>query len=142
MSKPEDKVWGTTQLVYRAPGFEVHRIAVKRDGYCSLHVHRGKSNTFWIESGQLLITDGQGYEKILCRGEAVTVRAGQKHLFRNMWGNTVIAYEIYAVDVSNDIERFSEGGCKRVQKDPFAHLVLLDPTVAPVDHFSTYGTGS
>ena len=110
MTSEREKVWGVTRMIYAAPGFEVHRIVVKPGGYCSKHVHAAKANTFWVERGRLTVERAGLPPAHIGACERVDVPAGLAHRFVNKGGCECVAYEIYAVDVSNDIHRFSEGG--------------------------------
>ena len=51
MSVIEGKVWGSTEPILQSPAVEIHRINVKKDGYCSQHKHQSKINMFYVISG-------------------------------------------------------------------------------------------
>ena len=52
----QGKVWGTTRSILQKPNFEVHRIEVKKGGFCSTHSHKYKFNAFFIEQGVLRVS--------------------------------------------------------------------------------------
>ena len=109
-----EKPWGYTQLLFRNDVFEVHRIKVKRGGYCSVHKHNTKYNMFYIEYGGLGIheqnEDGTGQSYIYLRdGDSLHVPPGQYHKFYAH--EDTVAYEIYYVRADQeDISRLTTGG--------------------------------
>lgn len=115
----QKKVWGWTQPIFANDRVEVHRIAVRQGGYCSMHAHRNKLNQFFVESGHLRIRTFSGdlrplQSYALRSGESLTVPTGVIHQFEAIAPS--VAYEIYAVESSidpNDIVRHSQGGIKR-----------------------------
>ena len=111
------KIWGITQSVFRNESFQVHRIKIKKGGYCSLHNHKYRANLFFIEKGKLEIvvkkSDYDLTEKTILRtGEKMAVNPGDYHKFYAI--KKTIAYEIYyPLPVSDsDIERKNIGGKK------------------------------
>lgn len=115
-AEPESKPWGTSRLVYLDGEVQVARISVVPGGYCSKHLHRWKSNTFVVLSGELIVNvqTESGEIAVLCQpGVPLTVPDEVKHWFHAR--TKVEAIEVYhatgsgAVD-PRDIARFSEGG--------------------------------
>ncbi len=91
------KEWGTTTQVFLNSRVQVDCIWVHRGGVSSKHLHKAKSNTFHVVSGELLIDTwiGDSQETIsLGVGGSFTVPLNVFHRFRS---NTfTIAIEIYA----------------------------------------------
>jgi len=112
--KQQGKVWGQTQEIFKNPSFELHRIKVKKGGYCSKHKHIHKFNAFYIEKGKLKIrvfeTDYDLIdETIISTGDLSIVKPGNYHMFEAL--EDTICYEIYWVELNhNDIERETIGG--------------------------------
>ena len=108
------KVWGSTQKIFENQNFEVHRIEIKKGGYCSKHKHDYKHNLFFIESGQLEITVWKdGLEDTTTIGPLQTsdAKPGQFHQFNAK--TNVIAYEVYYSEpISGDIIRETMGGIR------------------------------
>lgn len=109
------KVWGTTECVLATPLMEMHRLVIKPNMQCSLHVHRRKWNAFMVMTGKLSIdvvkTDYDLTDTTeLASGEVATVKPGEHHRFRT--GELAcVAFEIYYTDVlADDIERKGCGG--------------------------------
>lgn len=111
----QGKVWGKTQLVHTNNCFEFHRIEFEKDHECSVHLHKTKSNGFFVESGQLLIRvwqdddqDGLVDETIVNPGEFTIVPPMKKHQFVGL--KSGVAFELYWAEYDpNDIVRFSIG---------------------------------
>ena len=51
------KVWGTTEFLGDFGGNHIHRLTVEEGGYCSRHLHRGRINWLYVESGILQIEE-------------------------------------------------------------------------------------
>ena len=112
--KVHGKIWGKTQEIFKNSNFELHRIEVKKGGYCSKHKHTHKFNAFYIEKGKLKISIYQtNYDlvddTIANTGDLTIVKPGMYHEFEAL--EDTICYEIYWVDLNHDdIERESVGG--------------------------------
>ena len=110
----QGKVWGGTKKIFANNNFELHRIEVKKGGFCSKHKHIHKINAFYIEKGKLKIpiheTDCDLVdETIASTGDLSIVKPGKFHEFEAL--ENTIAYEIYWVELNHDdIERENVGG--------------------------------
>lgn len=113
------KVWGSTELIVQRPDFEVHRIVIIPNGFCSVHRHVDKVNMFAVESGELSIEVWKSEYDLrdwteLGVGDQTEVPAGELHRFSNL-GEEVVAYEFYWptrwARLEKDIERLIPGGC-------------------------------
>lgn len=108
------KIWGTTQPIIQNSMFEIHRITVKSEGYCSKHLHKHKFNSFWVESGRLEVTVWKSdYDlvdvTILKFHEQTIVPPGEYHRFKAL--EPTVAYECYWTELlHNDIVREDHGG--------------------------------
>lgn len=109
------KVWGTTEVVLATPLFELHKLTVKPNMQCSLHVHRRKWNAFVVVSGRLFIDVVKNDYALtdvteLGPQQVTTVRPGEHHRFRT-GAEPCEAFEMYYVDaLSEDIDRKDHGG--------------------------------
>lgn len=112
------KVWGETEGVILAPLFEAHRLIIKPNHECSLHVHRRKWNAFLVVKGRLFIDVVKNNYPLtdtteLRPGEMTTVRPGEHHKFRT-GRDGCEAFEFYYADaLGEDIERKGHGGPTR-----------------------------
>jgi mannose-6-phosphate isomerase-like protein (cupin superfamily) len=112
--KLQGKVWGKTQSIFQNHTFELHRIEVKKGGFCSTHKHQHKYNAFYIEKGKLKIKIHQtDYdlvdETIISTGELTVVTPDLYHSFEAL--ESTICYEIYWGKFSHDdIQRKNVGG--------------------------------
>lgn len=112
------KIWGTTECVLQTPFIEVHRLIIKPNHKCSLHVHRRKWNAFLVTKGTLFIdvvkTDYALTDTTTLKPgpgrDTTTVKPGEHHLFRT-GKEACEAFEIYYPDtLSDDIDRKGHGG--------------------------------
>ena len=116
------KVWGVTQTVWKGANAEVHRISVNKGGYCSIHKHNHKYNMFYVEMGLLQIdrwdNNTEINSTILGKNESTIVEPGLYHKFKAL--ENTIAYEIYWVELTEDIIRKKWGGSDEKNKNNFA----------------------
>ena len=117
MGQITGKVWGNTMAIHEGESFGVHRIEIKKGGFCSKHLHKHKNNLFYVESGRLEISIWKNSydlidKTILEAGDSTIVRAGEFHQFDAT--KDTVAFEIYFLDPlgPSDIERESVGGQK------------------------------
>jgi mannose-6-phosphate isomerase-like protein (cupin superfamily) len=81
------KVWGETALLLANPFVEVHRLKVRPQHRCSMHVHARKANAFLVLRGRLFVdVRKKDYDLTdvtdLRAGEHTIVPAGEWHRFR------------------------------------------------------------
>lgn len=109
------KVWGTTEPEIVTPTFEQHKLTIKPEHQCSLHVHRHKWNSFSVISGRLFIDVVKNDYSLtdvteLGPGKTHAVRPGEHHRFRT-GPEGCEAWEMYwPAPLSDDIERKDHGG--------------------------------
>lgn len=110
------KVWGTTELIEANSFFELHRIEVKKGGFCSKHYHQHKWNSFYLVSGKLEIHVWKNdYDLVdittLEPGDYTSVPPGELHMFKCL--ENAVCFELYWAKFDhNDIIRETVGGRK------------------------------
>lgn len=108
----DQHLWGHQRTVYRDKSVWVVEIFGKAGGASSLHHHEHMSNTVYVYSGELLITDDWGEAWRVTHEEAKHYWPGLKHKLH--FDTDVHAYETYfalpghEID-ENDIVRLSPG---------------------------------
>lgn len=110
-----EKVWGTTSALVVTPLFEMHRLRIKPEMRCSLHVHRFKWNAFYVLAGKLFIDSCfQDFAHVvtaeLDADEFATVAPGTHHQFRTGASEAVALEMYYTEPLSEDIIRRNVGG--------------------------------
>jgi mannose-6-phosphate isomerase-like protein (cupin superfamily) len=98
------KVWGCFKRLLSQNGVEVDRLEIAAGGYSSIHLHVGKWNRFFVESGELQLS-AYGEAFVLKTGQSYTIPPGVRHQFKAL--TNCVVYEMYWCE---DIVRFSEGG--------------------------------
>ena len=107
------KVWGSTQCIHQNGLIELHSIEFEAGAKCSEHVHRFKSNGFYVEKGVMLIRVWQEDQKlldetILKAGDYTVVPPGKYHQFEGIEDG--IAFEYYYPELNHtDIVRRTSG---------------------------------
>lgn len=110
-----DKVWGTTEPLIVTPMFELHRLIVKPNHRCSLHVHRFKWNAFYVIAGELFIdTILSDLEPVISvkleLGDHTTIAPSVHHQFRTENNSALLLEAYYTEPLSEDIIRRNVGG--------------------------------
>jgi len=119
----KSKIWGLTEELFCKNNVEIHRIEIKKGGYCSRHLHKSKFNMFFVESGVLEIRAKENDSNIvnstvLSAGDMTTVEPEKTHMF--LAKEETIAFEIYWVDlVKDDIVRENVGGVLKFEDDMY-----------------------
>ena len=118
MNNIQGKVWGNTCPLFCKNNVEIHRIEIKKGGYCSKHKHEYKYNAFYIESGKIKIKAWKNEydlidETVISTNQITTCPPQEYHMFEALEDS--IVYEIYWVELSEkDIIRENVGGnCSR-----------------------------
>lgn len=117
------KPWGRTRTLHADQRLSIHEIEVVPGGFCSVHRHACKHNTFLVLDGELAVIefaspdDGLGPQSVIALHPGGDVTASVSvHVLHQFWslrGARVL--EIYEPDgdvppQQHDIERFTEGG--------------------------------
>lgn len=116
MNYKQAKIWGATQELFEKNNVGLHRIEVKKGGFCSRHYHKQKYNVFFVEGGKLKVTivrqdAGKTIEDvtILSDGQMSLVRPFEVHFFEAL--EDTVAFEIYYCELrDDDIVRENVGG--------------------------------
>jgi len=51
----EIKVWGKTRITLERPTFQEHELLTNAGGYCSVHYHRRRANSFIVLRGEIAV---------------------------------------------------------------------------------------
>lgn len=109
----EGKIWGSTSTLFDKNNVKINRAVIDGDYQCSKHRHPHSFNMFFVESGRIKVIRWKNdYNLIdttyLGPGESTTVPPGEYHRFVCI--DNAVVYEIYWVELQNDIEREDCGG--------------------------------
>ncbi len=78
----EEKIWGTTELVFDSFSATVNVLHVKKGGVCSWHYHDRKYNHFHVISGRFAVRfrpGGKLTQVEMLPGESLTIYPGPEH---------------------------------------------------------------
>lgn len=73
-----EKPWGHEEILETNPQYTVKRLLMRKGHQCSYQYHEKKKETIYCLNGNLHIV-GQNEEKILKKGEYVTIPPFEKH---------------------------------------------------------------
>lgn len=121
----EEKCWGRVSHISTDDAL-VSLLKVEEGGYCSIHRHLHRFNSFRVISGSIVILEYRLpsievpiRKKILVPGDSYTVPPGQWHSFEVLQSGTVV--EVYwtadgTLVSIEDIVRIREGGRRAAQE--------------------------
>lgn len=136
----ETKDWGVTRTLLRGPRLLFHA-TVEAGGFCSRHIHRDRTNYFYVVSGTLRVAMFLSPKHTepcsvatLRAGDDFQVRPGVVHRFECLEKCELL--EVYWCDHGqppdeNDIVRYDRGD-----------IVPLQMTPLPTHHDATTGNDS
>ena len=106
------KVWGEEQIVINTDAYCGKRMLLNMGYRCSMHMHKVKDETFFIESGMMYVElehpDGRREARTMNPGDSVHVPPGTWHRFTG-FVNTVF-FEFSTHDDPNDSYRREPSG--------------------------------
>ena len=80
----EEKIWGTTRVVFAAQRYSKHYLVIKANSYCSLHYHERRANDFELISGKVEVISFYGPQikkSVLTAGNMLTIPSLVPHIF-------------------------------------------------------------
>ena len=105
--KKVEKDWGYEEWIVNNELYCLKKIFIKKDHQCSIHWHKNKDETFYIEKGFIeLEVFGKKFD--LCEGETYRIKPNTVHRFKAI-ENTMI-YEISTHHEDSDSYRVIKGG--------------------------------
>jgi len=102
------KIWGERRRIIKNDLVEVDHLIIKKDGFCSVHSHKHKSNKFYIISGKCIIKSEYG-EVVLNANEYFDVHPPLKHQFIALEDTIMVEVAYIKID-PEDINRIKQGG--------------------------------
>jgi quercetin dioxygenase-like cupin family protein len=96
------KIWGFTSEIFTNDSVSIHRIEIDKNKKCSKHLHQYKYNTFFVESGKIVVHrwDGDGLiSTVLDKHDTITISPNIYHQFEALENS--IVYEIYFIQINN-----------------------------------------
>lgn len=107
------KAWGFTSELFEKPFLSFYVCFANLNGYCSLHYHEAKRNTFYVYDGLLkVVTFNQAgmTSDVLTRGQSLDVERFVPHFFIALTPTQF--FEMYTGDSveADDIKRIVDGG--------------------------------
>jgi len=105
------KVWGERRRLLLTNETEIDLLYVKKDNFCSRHLHKTKINKFVVIEGEVRIETEFG-KKVLHKNESFEVQPSILHRFIALENSIMIelAYVIEGFIQPKDIKRIKQGG--------------------------------
>lgn len=108
MIKKVQKDWGHEEWIVNNELYCFKKIFVKKNHRCSIHWHKNKDETFYIEKGELLI-DMFGFPQLaMTKGDSLRILPNSLHRFTAVVDTTI--YEISTHHEDSDSYRVISGG--------------------------------
>jgi len=95
-NKEVPKVWG--KEIWLANYDYCGKLLILKKGFrCSMHYHKNKDETFYINKGKVLMeTDGK--KSIMLQGDSIRLTPGMKHRFTGLEDSEIIEFSTHHED--------------------------------------------
>lgn len=109
------KVWGTEEHLTRegAIGYTGKKMTLKEKGCCSTHFHALKCETFYVQSGSMVLQywtkDGKSHSIKMGQGMAFTITPLTPHRFYGL--EETVFFEFSTLDAPEDSYRIDKSSC-------------------------------
>ena len=103
--KEVSKSWGKEVWMVNTDLYCGKKLFLKKGAKCSLHFHKIKDETFYIDLGQVLMQIGEK-EIVMYIGDVMQIRPGTKHRFTGLEDSVII--EISTHHENSDSYRIKE----------------------------------
>ncbi len=95
--KLHEKIWGSEDWIINTPKYCGKRLLLKKGYQCSVHHHKIKEETFYVNSGLVLIqVDGDKY--LMKPGQSLEIIPGDLHRFIGVTDAEIIEFSTHHVD--------------------------------------------
>lgn len=105
------KVWGEEHWIVNNEKYCGKKMLLRKGFQCSLHYHKLKHETFYVQSGRVLMImghdDNQGIRELL-PGDTVTIAPYVKHSFRGIEDSEI--FEFSTQHFEDDSYRLTKSG--------------------------------
>ena len=98
------KVWGKEIWMANTDLYCGKKLILKKGKRCSLHYHKNKDETFYVEEGKVLM-EVNGEEKIMNSGESVLIEPNTKHRFSGLKDSVIIEISTHHEDADSYREK-------------------------------------
>lgn len=98
--KRVSKVWGEEIWMANTDLYCGKKLILKKGKRCSLHYHKNKNETFYIDSGTILM-EMENEERIMHSGESVLIEPGTKHRFSGLEDSVIIEISTHHDDLDS-----------------------------------------
>ena len=97
MVKEVDKVWGREVWMANTDLYCGKKLILKKGKRCSLHFHKNKDETFYIQEGKVLM-EVADEKRIMIPGEAILIKPNTKHRFSGLTDAVIIEISTHHED--------------------------------------------
>lgn len=101
------KVWGEEQIIVNTPQYCGKRMILNKGMQSSLHYHKIKRETFWVESGLISFTLSEN-TMLLRPGDIIHIPPGVHHRFGGL--EESVFFEFSTHDDEHDSYRLTHSG--------------------------------
>lgn len=91
------KVWGKEIWMANTELYCGKKLILKKGKRCSLHYHKNKDETFYIDTGKVLM-EVDGKKGIMISGEAILIESNTNHRFSGLENSVIIEISMHHED--------------------------------------------
>src|SRR3989344_620376 len=94
--KKVPKVWGSEEWIVNYD-YCGKKLILKRGFRCSMHYHKKKDETFYINKGKVLM-EANNKKRIMKEGDSIRITPGVKHRFTGLEDSEIIEFSTHHED--------------------------------------------
>ena len=91
------KVWGKEIWMANTELYCGKKLILQKGKRCSLHYHKNKDETFYIDTGKVLM-EVDGKKGIMISGEAILIESNTNHRFSGLENSVIIEISMHHED--------------------------------------------
>ena len=97
--KPEiyEKVWGREEWIVNNDKYCGKKLVLDKGKRCSLHHHKIKDETFYVQDGKVLMELGK-VERVMNVGEVIEIHRGELHRFSGLEDSVIFEFSTQHFD--------------------------------------------
>ena len=99
-----DKVWGHEEWIANNDKYCGKKLVLRKGFSCSMHHHKIKDETFYLESGKVLLEmeyDGEKSKRLLTPGDVQHIKIGMWHRFIGLEDSEIFEFSTFHMDADS-----------------------------------------
>ncbi len=101
-----NKVWGHEEIIVNSSKYCGKKLVLKKGFRCSIHYHKEKDETFYVNKGKVLM-EINNEKRIMLPGDSLRILPNTKHRFTGLEDSEIIEFSTHHEDSDSYREELS-----------------------------------